>query len=266
MGCKGRRNGDDDGDRRLIRRHYVDVPQGQLHLRENGAVGGVPLVCLHATAYSSRTFGALLAALDRPGIAVDTPGYGESDALSGQPAIADYAAGMIEGLPKRFDLLGYHTGVAIAAEIALRWPERVGKLTLMGVPHFKALDFAHWRERLASKHVLGDDLAQFEERWRFLVETRPEGLTLRRGFENFIDELKAWPDGWRSHAALFEWDLPARFALIEQPVTILNPPGHLAEPSRQAASFIAKATLIELPGLTGAFLEIHAAKLAELLT
>lgn len=198
-------------------------------------------------------------------MAVDTPGYGESDALPGEPAIADYAAGIIEGLPERFDLFGYHTGVAIAVEIALRWPERVGRLTLMGVPHFRALDFDVWRTKLASKHALGDHLAQFEERWDFLVGARPEGLSLRRGYENFVDELKAWPDGWRSHAALFEWDLPARAALIGQPVTILNPPGHLAGPSREAAAFIPHAELIELPQLTGAILEIHADQLAQLL-
>lgn len=249
----------------MIRRRYVDVPQGQLHLRENSAAGGLLLVCLHATAYSSRTFGTLLEALDQPAMAIDTPGYGESDALPGQPTIADYAAGIIAGLPEKFDLFGYHTGVAIAVEIALRWPERVGRLTLMGVPHFRALDFELWRTKLASKHVLGDHLAQFGERWDFLVGARPQGLSLRRGYENFVDELKAWPDGWRSHEALFKWDLPARFALIEQPVTILNPPGHLAEPSRMAAGFIRHAELIELSDLNGAILEVHAGRLAELL-
>ena len=170
------------------------------------------------------------------------------------------------GLPPRFDLFGYHTGVAIAVEIALRWPERVGRLTLMGVPHFRTLDFDLWREKLAARHELGADLAQFDERWDFLVAARPEGLSLRRGFENFVDELKAWPDGWRSHAALFEWDLPARFARLTQPVTILNPPGHLADPSRLAAAYIARCELVELPELTGAILEVHAERLAAFLS
>ena len=198
-------------------------------------------------------------------MAIDTPGYGESDALPGEPAIADYAAGIIAGLPERFDLFGYHTGVAIAVEIALRWPDRVGRLTLMGIPHFRALDFEFWRAKLAAKHELGDDLAQFDERWAFLVGARPDGMSLRRGFANFVGELKAWPAGWRCHDALFEWDLASRFALVRQPVTILNPPGHLAEPSRQAAAFIPQAELIELPDLSGAILEVHAAKLAALL-
>ena len=41
----------------LIRRVYVDGPFGQVHARITPAVAGTtPLVCLHATAYSSRTF------------------------------------------------------------------------------------------------------------------------------------------------------------------------------------------------------------------
>lgn len=251
-----------------IRRRYADGRYGQVHLRENARVGGVPLVCLHATAYSSRSFGALLAALDgtRHVIAVDTPGYGESDAPPDPIGIGGYAEAIAEVLPDRFDLFGYHTGVSIATEIAIAEPARVDRLTMMGVPYFQAIDFAGWRARLAARHELRDTLAQFEERWDFLVKTRPEGLPLRRGFENFVDELKAWPNGWWAHAALFDHDLTARLPLIPAPVTVLNPPGHLAAPSRVAAALIPDATVIELPELTGAVLDCHADAIARHVT
>ncbi|UVO50712.1 alpha/beta hydrolase [Sphingomonas sp. SUN019] len=249
-----------------IRRRYVDGRYGQVHLRENTPVAGVPLICLHATAYASRSFGALLAALDgtRHVIAIDTPGYGESDAPPMPIGIAAYAAAIAEVLPERFDLFGYHTGVSIAAEIAIAEPERVGRLTMMGVPYFQAIDFAGWRARLAARHELRETLAQFEERWDFLVMGRPEGLPLHRGFENFVDELKAWPNGWWAHAALFDHDLTARLPLIPVPVTVLNPPGHLADPSRVAAALIPDATVVELPELSGAVLDRHADVLARL--
>lgn len=249
----------------MIRRRYVDGVYGQMHLRENRAVAGVPLVCLHATAYSSRSFDALLSALDgrRHVIAVDTPGYGESDAPPTPIGIADYAAAFAAVLPDRCDLFGYHTGVSIAAEIAIAAPDRVDRLTFMGVPHFRALDFDYWRARLAARHALSETLDQFAERWQFLVERRPAGLSLERGFQNFVDELKAWPNGWWAHDALFGHDLPARLALVTQPVTVLNPPGHLAEPSRQAAALMHDARVIELPDLAGAVLEAHADTLAE---
>ena len=250
----------------MIRRRYVDGRYGQVHLRENEnkGVGGVPLVCLHATAYSSRSFGALMARLDgsRYVIAVDTPGYGESDAPPGIVSIADYAAAIAEVLPDRIDMFGYHTGVSIAAEIAIRQPARVSRLTFMGIPYFQALDFEAWRTRLAARHALGETLDQFDERWRFLVADRPAGLSLRRGFENFVDELKAWPNGWWAHEALFDDDLPMRLAHVTHPVTVLNPAGHLAGPSRTAAALMRDANVVELPELAGAVLDVHADAIA----
>lgn len=244
----------------MIRRRYADGAYGQVHLRENAPTDGTPLVCLHATAYSSRSFLALMATLDgkRNVVAIDTPGYGESDPPPGIVGIEDYATAIADALPDRFDLFGYHTGVSIAAEIAIRWPHRVGRLILMGVPYFRALDFEGWRARLAARHALGERLEQFDERWQFLVANRPAGLSLRRGFENFVDELKAWPDGWWAHDALFDHDLVARLSQVAQPATILNPPGHLAEPSRLAARLMRDATVVELPTLAGAVLDAHA--------
>lgn len=251
----------------MLRRAYRDGRFGQVHSRENAAVADDPLVCLHATAYSSRSFAALLEALDgkRHAIAFDTPGYGESNPPPAPISIAEYADAIAEVLPPRCDLFGYHTGVSIAAEIALRHPSRVGRLWFMGVPYFKALDFAAWRAKLAARHMLGTDLAQFDERWAFLVENRPAGVSLERGFANFVDELKAWPSGWWAHEALFEHDLKGCLAKLAHPVTVLNPAAHLAEPSRQAAALIADATLMELPELEGAVLDRYPARLAEII-
>lgn len=158
----------------MIRRRYIDAATGQLHLRENAAAPGTPLACLHATAYSSRSFIPLLTALDgrRHALAIDTPGYGESDAPSQPLTIAGYASAIASALPDRVDLFGYHTGAAIAVELAIAHPDRVGRLTMMGVPLFQALDFEAWRARLAARHHLGPDLDQFAERWDFLVTNR----------------------------------------------------------------------------------------------
>lgn len=253
----------------MIRKRYLAAGQRQLHLRETGwEAGGVPLVCLHATAYSSRSFEPLMLALgeERHVIALDLPGYGESDPPIVPLDISGYARVIEDALECfRFDLFGYHTGVAIAAELALLAPRRVRHLTLMGIPHFRALDFDQWKVRLACQHTLEPSLDQFAERWDYLVTNRPEGLSLRRGFANFVDELKAWPDGTRAHAALFAYDLEDSLARIGQPVTVLNPAGHLAEASRIAASLIRNVDLIELPALHGAVLDRDAATIAALI-
>lgn len=253
----------------MIRKRYVDGPFGQIHMRESGAGSGtVPLVCLHATAYSSRSFGALMRAFgeSRHLIAPDLPGYGESDLPEAKPDMEGYADAIAAALGEEpVDLFGYHTGVYVAAELALRHPAKVRRMTWMGVPYFQALDFEGWRKRLATPHSLGERLDQFEERWDYLVANRPPGVSLARGFENFVDELKAWPNGSWAHEAMFAWDSGARLPLIQCPVTILNPDGHLAAASRGAAALLANVDLVELPELNGAVLELHADRIAALI-
>ena len=203
-------------------------------------------------------------------IAIDLPGYGESDPPNQALDIAGYADAIGEAIlaavgQQTVTLFGYHTGVVIAAEIALRGKVVVDAITLLGVPFFEALDFEMWKAKLAARHELGDTLSQFAERWDFLVANRPAGLPLRRGFENFVDELKAWPDGPAAHHALFAYDLRSRFALLDCPVTILNPEGHLAGASRAAAALVPGAQVIELPHLSGAVLDTAAVEIAALI-
>lgn len=245
-----------------IRKAYVDGPFGQIHLRGNAVVpGSRPLVCLHATAYSSQTFLPLLAAYDgiRTVIAIDAPGYGGSDAPSESIDLAGYAraigAAIGECCDGPVDLLGYHTGAYIAAQLALSDPDRVAALVLIGVPYFQALGFDEWRARLSARHVLGDGLDQFVERWNFLVTNRAKGLTLARGFENFVDELRAWPNGWWAHEAMFDWDADTLLPKLAQPVLIVNPAGHLAVASRAAAELLPDVRIDEMPDLEGAIFE-----------
>lgn len=67
-----------------LKRGYIDGLYGQVHLLEADAPGSdrTPLLCLHATAYSAESLRPLLDALagDRRILALDTPGYGGSDA------------------------------------------------------------------------------------------------------------------------------------------------------------------------------------------
>lgn len=257
----------------VIRKRYVQAGADQVHLRESGAQSGtVPLVCLHATAYSSRSFDALMQALGagRHVLALDLPGYGESDPLPGAPDMAAYAESVAAAITtatqgREVALFGYHTGVAVATEIALQQRIAIREMTFLGVPYFEALDFAAWKQRLATPHHMGVTLDQFAERWDYLVTQRPDGLSQRRGFENFVDELKAWPHGSRAHEALFAYPLGERLARLACPVTVLNPQGHLAEPSRAAAALIPGATVIELPELSGAVLDTAPEAIAALI-
>jgi pimeloyl-ACP methyl ester carboxylesterase len=140
-----------------LRRAYFDCRFGQLHARTafpntGGFDERTPLVLLHSNSTSSRTFVPLLPVLgtDRSLYAVDTPGFGESDPTPREPSIADYAAAigdLLEGLRLReVDLLGHHTGSAIAAEVAIARPKQVRRVVLVGLPVFDAAERAamHW--------------------------------------------------------------------------------------------------------------------------
>ena len=252
-----------------VRRGYADGPFGQVHFRATPQVAGpAPLVCLHATAYSSQSFLPLMAALDgrRQVIAIDAPGYGESDAPPPGTDMAGYATAVAAAVDATaagpVTLFGYHTGVYVATELAIARPELVERLVLVGVPYFQALDLDAWRTRLAAKHSLGDRLDQFAERWDYLVTRRHPGVSLARGFTNFVDELKAWPDGWRAHESMFDYDSDARLPLVRQPVLVLNPAGHLAPASRAAARLLSASAVIEMPEVEGPVLEIAAKRLA----
>jgi pimeloyl-ACP methyl ester carboxylesterase len=88
-----------------VQRQYVNGPYGQIHVRiarpaSRSAERHPPLVCFHYTPGSSRMYAALLPhlATDRVVIAVDTPGYGGSDAPAAQPTLAEYAVAITAGL------------------------------------------------------------------------------------------------------------------------------------------------------------------------
>ena len=126
------------------RRAYFDCRFGQLHVRTAfPATGGfdeqVTLFCLHPEQSSSRMFARFLAEIAdvRSVYAPDLPGRGESDP-SPASSIAE-AAGAISDLAddlrlRQIDLLGLHTGAAVAMELAAARPELVRRLVLVSIP------------------------------------------------------------------------------------------------------------------------------------
>jgi len=123
---------------RAISRHYVEVGAREVHYRRCGA--GAPVVLLHESPLSSLAYEPLMRCLGErfTAIALDTPGYGNSDPLpAASPSISDYADALAQtldalGVP-RCGLYGAHTGACIALELALRAPDRVAALVLDGL-------------------------------------------------------------------------------------------------------------------------------------
>lgn len=113
----------------------------QVHYREVGS-GARPIVLLHQSASSSIGYVELMQLLaeDYRVLALDTPGFGGSDPLTGPlsvSALAETLVSALDGLDiTSCWLYGHHTGASLAAQIAADHPALVKKLVLSGPPHF----------------------------------------------------------------------------------------------------------------------------------
>ncbi len=124
-----------------INRYFVDVAGRAVHYRRAGA--GPPLVMLHGSPGDSQMLLEEIAACadNFTVYALDTPGFGYSDALPGEVltltdlARATAAAMRALGLPP-CPVYGTHTGAAIAIELGLGWPGQVTGLVMEGLPAF----------------------------------------------------------------------------------------------------------------------------------
>ena len=126
----------------MVKRGYVDTPEGQMHYMTEGE--GEPLVLLHQGCRSSRMYVKLMPLLsgDYRVIAMDLMGFGNSDPVPiKNPSVPDRARNVFHFLEaldiQGCHVFGLHTGAAMGAELAAGWPKSVGTLTLFGFPFIR---------------------------------------------------------------------------------------------------------------------------------
>jgi len=213
-----------------VRRRYVDVAYGQIHVAEAGH--GPALLCLHQTPRSWDEFREIIALLagELHVIAIDLPGMGASDPLPGDASIEGYAAAVLAvadalGLD-RFHVCGHHTGGVVAVELAAGTPERVLSLVLSSTPW---VDDAARRARRATPPPVdvathdaggGHLTALWEQRSRHY----PPGYALLDRY--LIDALRA-RDSAEGHIAVGNYEMERRSPLVRCPVLVIE---HAADP------------------------------------
>jgi pimeloyl-ACP methyl ester carboxylesterase len=215
-------------------RGYVNSTSGQVHYREVGT-GDEVVVLLHQTASSSRMYERFMTQLagEFRLIALDTPGFGESDPWPEQPTTGDLAgalAAAVQGLGiDSYHLLGHHTGAALACEWAATHRDRVRSLAMSG-PLAIGPEKAGWWDRedfqagLRGSAILldGTHLVGAWDRAGNLdpspVEFPPEtGLRHREA----LDTVKASPRWPETYRAVFAQDFEAHLAAVACPVLVL---------------------------------------------
>lgn len=222
---------------------YVDTPMGTVHYRLIGQGDGPVIVLLHQTPWSMVQFAEIQSCLAARGVrslAIDTPGYGMSDAPQGNPTIAQYADNIVPVLDAlrigRVIVAGHHTGAAIATAFAARHADRTAGLLLHGTPLYTETERAEriagsWNGRPIAPD--GTHLSEYFQRIRAYVGDAP-GTLVTANWSTLFWYLSAGSDV--AHDAVFENDLGRDLAVVRSPVLILSDAGDSLHVNDQRAA------------------------------
>lgn len=239
-----------------VRRAFVDGRFGQIHLRRAGPAESPhpPLICFHQSPNAGSNFTLFLGEMgrDRLAIAPDTPGFGESDGPPEPPEITDYAGAMADvidalELDDPIHLLGYHTGVLIAAELALLRPTPIRRLVLIGIPVFNDEERAAF-EKTPWPVPFKEDGASLVEEWNRLLHWRGPGDELPTLRRFFTEKQRAGECAWWGARAVFRHDTRDVLPRLSQPILAVRAHDDLWESMPRAKDLIAPVDWIDLPG------------------
>ena len=262
------------GQRVPVRKGYVDGRFGQLHYRiaqPETLTAKRPLICFHMSPYSSIIYEAFLSEMgrDRVAIAMDTPGFGESDPPLTLPTIPDYAgaaADLLKALDlTSADLMGYHTGSKIAVETALQQPDRVHRVVMVSAPLWTEEELAEVKQ-LYGPEPLTAAGSHFQAWWQSAVRWSMPGRTLEDIGRVFWAKLLNPAISWWGHNAAFAYDSHAALLKVTQPILILNPEDDVWERTPRAKELLVHpdSHIHDLPGWSHGFLDLKTEEAAAL--
>ena len=252
---------------------YVDTSRGQMHVRlyENR---GPALICLHPMPYSGGYYDSfckhLIKESNCSAVSIDMIGYGRSEKIKEPISIHDYATSSIEviktlinddRISNTANLLGFHTGSAIANEIGILEPDLINKIIFVTYPFFNQ----EKREEMSSSlstTPLNDDLESLRSMWEFTIENRAEGVALERAMSNFLDQLQNLDRGWFGFHAMFNYISEERLPHLKLPTLIINDQSSLTKATKAASELISDMNYIELNDTQGGIFELNIDQIA----
>lgn len=224
---------------------YQTISTGQLHVRYAGPERddhqeNVPVILFHQSPNSSQMYHAFqpILAQDRKVYAPDTPGFGMSDRPLERPSISDFAAAMIEMLDslgiQEVDLVGYHTGVLIATEIAVLEPELIRRIIMVGIPWFDQEIIDVYQKNPWPRAMEAEDSTYVCDQWDVSLSYRGPGQTLKMVKGTFMAKLQAGETVSWGHQAAFSYPTGSRMSQVDHPVLVLNPNDDLWDMTHKA--------------------------------
>lgn len=246
------------------KRGYVDGRFGQMHYHMAWPAAGqskhAPVVFFHQNPKSGVEYEYLLKEMgqDRIAIAIDTPGYGESDRPSAPPTMADLSGAMGDALDAlgdygagkkygKVDVFGFHTGAHIATDLALERPDLVGRVVLSGIAYMSSEERAKRIAALPREFMQPEDGTRMLNRWHRIVIQREPGVSLERATKMFVEDVHATGYWWYAYNAVWPYPIEERLPKLTQPVLILAPHDMLLNETRRAHEVaLPHATYVEL--------------------
>jgi pimeloyl-ACP methyl ester carboxylesterase len=159
-------------------------------------------------------------------IAMDTPGYGNSDKPSRVYEVDDFAECVVDFLHalglRRTSIAGHLTGASIAVEVAAGRPDLVEKLVLVSCPYY---DPEELEERLSTSHFgieeIKEDGSHLIDLWKrykaIMPEAKPESLQ-----KTILGYLLAGLRAHDGHQAVFRYRVEERLPLIACPTLLIS--------------------------------------------
>lgn len=231
---------------------------------------------LHASPGSSYALEPLIERLasTRTVIAIDTPGFGESEALTmAEPLCADYAMALEETLDAMdlasLDLYGTHTGSKIATEFATQRPERVRRLVLDGIGAYSEEERADllanytpdlspvWDgSHLIRAWTMRRDMHLFWPWFRRDAEHRIalDMPSVDELHDHFVDFLRAVPGYGKGYRAAFRYEVGPALEKLQIPTLLVALPsdplfGYLEQTGQMSASISVDAGANDVDGM-----------------
>ena len=208
-------------------RGYFNFEWGQLHYRSVNLGSELPLiVMMHQSPLSSRNYEAVLPYLAEKFqvIAIDTPGFGNSDPLTINWEVKDYANLAFECADRldqdTFHMFGRATGSVFALEALLLNSNRINKLILHGIPVYTPEEREQRLADFAPPYEVLDDGSHLQWIWDRIHNEYP-WIDAELATNNLKDFLDCGPDFAASYRAIWRHDLPAR---VSETINSINNP------------------------------------------
>ena len=252
-----------------IHKSYTDGRYGQIHCRGvyPGSTNNLPVVCLHMSPKSGRSFNELLPclAVDRTVIAPDYPGHGESDLPPAEPevSIPDFAESVWQVIDDKIGdgplhFVGHHTGSMVAVEATLQRPDRVVGLINIAAPEFTDEELSQ-AEAYFEPIPIDEEGTRFRVMWERIMYHRGPGMTLQMAADSMAENLRAGDDYEWGHRAAFGYarDYVENLGRIKQPVFVMNPNDDTFEQTQRIDPHLQNGRRVDYPDWGHGFLSAY---------